>query len=55
MQDIDEGGHVFKDQNISKDETRNIFSTNSNDTIPAYLPSHNKENIHNFLNIKNFI
>jgi hypothetical protein len=40
MQDIDEGGHVFKSENISNENTRNNHNSNSNDTIPIHLISH---------------
>ena len=54
MHDTDEGGHVFKNDNLIKDSTSNLQNTNSKDTIPNYLQS-NKENIHNYLNIKNMV
>ena len=58
MHDIDEGGHVFISENISKDNTRNIHNSNSSDTIPTHHISQfhsNKENIQNYFNIKESI
>ena len=36
MHDTDEGGHVFKNDNLIKDSTSNLQNTNSKDTIPNY-------------------